>query len=185
MSLIPVLSAKNIQQVSTRNLYNHILWGWAHAHTLPDATAEMWKWWVTLHLCHPPCAESVENRLLGQKPQVHKITGTKLHINTQTASSARQTLMLTCRKRQRWCVRRHVEPPWVRVCCRVSSSRQTLLCRLRVGVSQGTVRLPLLKSRARGSAHCSFSILHDTQEPLPLNTTQQPRGPRFRTLKCF
>lgn len=53
----------------------------------------------------------------------------------------------------------------VRLCCRVSSSSQTLLCRLCVGVSQGTIRLPLMKPWAEGSAHCSFSILHDTQEP--------------------
>lgn len=53
----------------------------------------------------------------------------------------------------------------VRLCCRVSSSSQTLLCRLCVGVSQGTVRLPLMKPLAEGRAHCSFSILHDTQEP--------------------
>lgn len=112
-------------------------------------------------MCHLPCAESVENRLLGQKPQVQKITGTPLHINTQTASSVCKTLTLMCSERQRWCIRRHVESDSAAV-----SAHPDRRCSAGCGgVSQGTVQLPFMKPRAEASAHCSFSILHDTQEP--------------------
>lgn len=90
------------------------------------------------------CEESTEfkfkkKRLLGAENL--KIAGTQTHTHTNTQTRAvplRRVLMLMCSERQRWCIRWSVEPLWVRLCCRVSSSRQTLLSRLCVGVSQGT-----------------------------------------------
>lgn len=77
--------------------------------------------------------------------------------------------MLMCSERQRWCIRWSVELLWVSLCCcRVSSSRQTLLSGLCVGVSQGT-GFSATKPRVRASSRCSFSILYDMQGPVLKN----------------
>lgn len=67
--------------------------------------------------------------------------------------ASERSLMLMCSERQRWCMRWSVERLWVRLCCRVSSSRQTLLSRLCVGVSQGDMRaFPLWSLELRPAA---------------------------------
>lgn len=79
-----------------------------------------------------------------------RATQTQVH---RASYASERSLMLMCSERQRWCMRWSVERLWIRLCCRVSSSRQTLLSRLCVGVSQGDMRaFPLWNLELRPAA---------------------------------
>lgn len=112
---------------------------------------------------------SKEKDYWGKEAQVQKITGTETHTRTRAQKprcASERSLMLMCSERQRWCIRWSVELLWVSLCCyRVSSSRQTLLSGLCVGVSQGT-GFSATKPRVRASSRCIFSILYDMQGPV-------------------
>lgn len=164
-----------------------------HTHT----NLQMGKWWVdtfqALSVCwwskSEACTENLQNKKI-TGAENHKCTRSVAHRPTHTHKSGRaseKSLMLMCSERQRWCIRWSVELLWVRLCCRVSSSRQTPLSRLCVGVSQGTVGLFCYETREfRPAAAAAFQYFMTCEGRLPGNTAEHfIWGSQCLRIKCF
>lgn len=149
----------------------------------------MYKCRVDTLCINQQCAQFTEN------PQKKKINGAGNHKHTRSLAhrptltqahkpshASGKSLMLMRSERQRRCISRSTELLWVRLWSCVSSSRQTLLSGLCVGVSKGTVGLFCYETWRSGR---QLQQLWAWEHFLPGNTSEHFSGSQCFIVKMF